>query len=101
GLALAALLVFGRGLWPGVTLGALLANATTDAPLAIAASIAVGNTLEAVAGAWLLERFGFRATLDRLRDVILLFAAAGASTALSASIGVSSLCAGGVEPWGR
>ena len=101
GLALAALLAFGRGLWPGVTLGALLANATTDAPLAIAASIAVGNTLEAVAGAWLLERFGFRATLDRLRDVILLFAAAGASTAISASIGVSSLCAGGVEPWGR
>ena len=40
GIALAALLFFGCRAWPGVALGAFLANATTDAPLATAAGIA-------------------------------------------------------------
>src|SRR5262249_37917667 len=51
GIALAALLLFGYRAWPGITLGAFLANATANAPLATAASIALGNTLEALAGA--------------------------------------------------
>src|SRR3989442_1634357 len=50
GIALAALLVLGPRAWPGITLGAFLANATTDEPLWTAGGIAVGNTLEAVAG---------------------------------------------------
>src|ERR1700682_4453104 len=56
GLALAALLLFGYRLWPGIALGALLANATAHEPLPVACGIAVGNTLEAVLGAWLLQR---------------------------------------------
>src|SRR5262245_5336570 len=54
GIALVALLVFGYRAWPGIALGAFLANATTNAPLPTAAGIALGNTLEALAGAWLL-----------------------------------------------
>ena len=52
GIALAALVLGGRGLWPGVLLGAFLANVTTDVPVYTAAGIAVGNTLEAVVGAY-------------------------------------------------
>ena len=33
GIALAALILGGRKLWPGVALGAFLANVTTDVPL--------------------------------------------------------------------
>jgi integral membrane sensor domain MASE1/anti-sigma regulatory factor (Ser/Thr protein kinase) len=95
GIALAALVLWGRNLWPGVLLGALLANVTTDVPVYTAAGIAVGNTLEAVIGAWLLERFGFRPTLRRLRDVFaLLVLGAAISTAVSATIGVASLSIG-------
>ena len=72
GIALAALVLWGRGLWPGVLLGAFLANVTTDVPVYTAAGIAVGNTLEAVVGAWLLERVGFRPRLVRLRDIFAL-----------------------------
>src|SRR5256885_12007648 len=44
GIALASLLVFGYRLWPGILLGAFLANATANEPLGTAAGIALGNT---------------------------------------------------------
>ena len=95
GIALAALVLWGRGLWPGILLGAFLANVTTDVPVYTAAGIAVGNTLEAVVGAWLLERFGFRPTLLRLRDLFaLVVLGAVISTAVSATIGLASLSVG-------
>jgi integral membrane sensor domain MASE1 len=101
GIALAALVLGGRGLWPGVLLGAFLANVTTDVPLYTAAGIAVGNTLEALVGASLLDRFGFRPALLRLRDIFaLVVLAAFLSTAVSATIGVASLSVGDSLPQG-
>jgi integral membrane sensor domain MASE1/anti-sigma regulatory factor (Ser/Thr protein kinase) len=95
GIALAALVLAGRRLWPGVLLGAFLANVTTDVPVYTAAGIAAGNTLEALIGAWLLDRVGFRPTLQRLRDIFALVVLAGfISTAVSATIGVASLSVG-------
>lgn len=92
GLALAALLLGGLRLWPGVALGAFLANVTTDVPLATTMGITLGNTLEAVVGASLLTRFGFRPDLRRLRDLFgLVVLAAVLSTTISATIGVASL----------
>jgi PAS domain S-box-containing protein len=101
GIALAALVIFGYRLWPGIALGAFLANATTHAPLGTALGIAVGNTLEAVVGAWALHRFTrFDGSLQRLKDVLgLILLAAFLSTTVSATIGVASLCLGGIEPW--
>jgi integral membrane sensor domain MASE1/anti-sigma regulatory factor (Ser/Thr protein kinase) len=95
GIALAALVLGGRRLWPGVAAGALAANLTTDVPLYTAAGIALGNTLEAVVGASLLRWSGFRPTLRRLRDIFALIVLAGTvSTAVSATIGVVSLSIG-------
>ncbi|MEQ9321008.1 MAG: MASE1 domain-containing protein, partial [Polyangiaceae bacterium] len=93
GLSLAALLLFGRRLWPGVFVGALLVNLTVDTPLPVAMAIAVGNTLEAVVGSLLLERVGHvNPALDRARDVLgLLFWGALVSTIVSATIGVGAL----------
>ena len=101
GIALAALLLFGYRLWPGIALGAFLANVTANAPLGTAAGIALGNTLEALAGAWLLRRLvGFDNALERVKDVLgLVLLAAGLSTMVSATIGATSLCLGGVKPW--
>jgi PAS domain S-box-containing protein len=101
GIALAALLLFGYRAWPGIALGAFLANATTNASLATAAGLALGNTLEALVGAWLLRRLvQFDPALGRVKDVLSLVVLAGAlSTMVSATIGVTSLCLGGVKPW--
>ena len=102
GIALATVLIFGHRVWPGIALGAFFANATTGAPIAAAIGIAVGNTLEAMSGAWLLRRFvGFDPSLHRLKDVLgLAVLAAGLSTMVSATIGVASLCFAKVQPWG-
>src|SRR5262245_21268189 len=88
GIALAALLLFGYRLWPGIALGAFLANATANEPLGTAAGIALGNTLEALLGAWLLRRLAqFDPALGRVKDVLsLVVLAAGVSTRVSATI---------------
>jgi signal transduction histidine kinase/ActR/RegA family two-component response regulator len=101
GIALAAVLCFGYRVWPGIALGAFLANATASEPPATALGIATGNTLEALVGARLLHHVGrFHTSLDRLTDVLgLVVLAAGGSTVVSAAIGATSLCLGGVQPW--
>jgi len=43
--------LLGYRAWPGIPLGAFLANATANTPLGTAAGIALGNTLEALLGA--------------------------------------------------
>ena len=96
GIALAALFLFGKRLWPGVFLAASLVNLVTGAPLLVALDIGAGNTLEPVVGAYLLKRFGFQSELSRIKDVILLLVfAALFSTLISATIGTSSLLFGG------
>jgi signal transduction histidine kinase len=97
GIALAALYVFGFRLWPGVLVGAFCVNLAAGAPVAVALGIASGNTLEAIAGAWLLRRVRFQPQLDRIADVLwLILGAAIFSTAFSALIGVASLRLGGI-----
>jgi integral membrane sensor domain MASE1 len=98
GIALAAILLGGFRLWPGVALGALLANLDTGVPAVTVLGITCGNTLEAVAGAYLLRRVaGFKPSLRRVRDVLGLIAfGAIVSTLVSAIIGVASLLVGDV-----
>jgi integral membrane sensor domain MASE1 len=95
GIALAALVLFGMRLWPGVALGAFLANVGTGVPLLAVFGITAGNTLEALVGAYLLMAVaGFRPTLERVRDVTwFVLLAAITSTAISATIGTTSLLA--------
>ncbi|HEV8578768.1 MAG TPA: MASE1 domain-containing protein [Thermoanaerobaculia bacterium] len=96
GIALAAVLLFGLRAVPGILIGAFLVNFTIGGPAAGAAGVAAGNTLEAAVGAWLLRRAGFRVSLERVRDVLLLLGlGVVAGPAISAAIGVASLTASG------
>jgi PAS domain S-box-containing protein len=101
GLALAVLLVYGYRLWPGIFLGAFLVNFTTQGSLATIAGIATGNTLEALLGAWLVNRFaGGTRAFERTQNLFpYLFLAALVSTTVSATCGVTSLCLSGLEHW--
>jgi PAS domain S-box-containing protein len=103
GIALAALLLGGIRLWPAIWLGAFVANAGSEAPLWTACVIASGNTLEAVAAAWALRHArDFSATFQRVRDVVaFMMLAAVVCTAISATVGVVTLCAAAVQPWQR
>lgn len=96
GIALAALLLFGYRLWPAILLGAFVANLITGAAPAVAIGIGIGNTLEAVVGTYLLRATGFHPSLGRVRDVLLLIGLALVATAVSATIGVTTLWLGNV-----
>ena len=100
GLSLVALLFFGNRVWPGIALGAFVTNLGIGAPPAVACGIALGNTLEALAGAWAMRRLtGGYPSFSRVRDVLVLLGlAAVASTGISATIGVASLRLGGIVP---
>jgi integral membrane sensor domain MASE1 len=96
GLALAAVVLVGPRLWPGIALGAFLSNAATPGvPLGSAAAIAAGNTLEAVGSAYFLRYLGFNPSLARIVDVFGLLLVAVLATMVSATIGTAALLAGG------
>ncbi|MHB8733338.1 MAG: MASE1 domain-containing protein [bacterium] len=101
GIAIAALLLRGPRAWPGVFLGAFAANLTTAGTVWTSLGIAAGNTLEAVAATWLVNRYaGGRRAFDRLEDIVrFALTAALLSTAISATIGVTSLALAGFASW--
>jgi PAS domain S-box-containing protein len=101
GIAVVALFLFGRRLWPGVAIGALLVNLPiTPAPWAAVAT-AAGNTITPVIATMLLMRLAFRPALDRLRDaLVIVFPAALLSTMVSATIGAATLVASGAVAGG-
>jgi len=101
GLALAAVLLGGLRIWPAVLIGAFAANATTAGTPETSAFIALGNTLEAVAGGYLIERWsGGRETFaSPLRVAKFALVSVGPATVISASIGVVTLCVAGLAAW--
>src|SRR6187455_328364 len=71
GIAVAALLMFGMRTWPAVTVGAFLVNLSTSGAMAASAAIAFGNTLEALAAAWLVSRYANGiAVFDRTPNIV-------------------------------
>lgn len=100
GIAISSLLILGISYWPGILIGAFLANITSNETFSMAMGIAIGNTLEAVSATWLLSIIGFRKDFGRVRDaVFFIIFAALLATAISATIGVISLITGGVGSW--
>jgi diguanylate cyclase (GGDEF)-like protein len=101
GIALAAFLLFGYEVWPGILIGAFLVNVTTAGSVPVCLAIAVGNTLEGFAGAYLVnKRASGRKFINRTEDFLSFVIFAGiCSTMISATIGVTSLTLGGYSGW--
>lgn len=92
GIAFAALVLLGYRYWPGVALGAFLANTATPIPPMAAAGIALGNAVEALVAAYLFRRAaGPRPQLHDLRHVRTLLVAAPLGAVCAALIGPASL----------
>jgi PAS domain S-box-containing protein len=100
GIALATLLVLGYRAWPAIFVGAFLVNVTTAGNVATSLAVASGNTLEAVCGAWLVNRFaGGTTVFDRPQGVVKFALAAVVSTVIGPAFGVTSLAFGGFADW--
>jgi two-component sensor histidine kinase/integral membrane sensor domain MASE1 len=101
GLALAAVLLLGYRIWPGLFVAALITNATTAGSIYTSSAIALGNTLESVVGAYLINRWSdglqtFDTPAGVARFALICFAP---STVISASVGVTSLTLAGAADW--
>jgi diguanylate cyclase (GGDEF)-like protein len=101
GIAVAALLVFGYRVWPGILIGAFLVNLTTAGSVATSIVIAAGNTLEGLAGCYLVSRFARgKEAFARAQDIFKFAILAGmVATSVSATIGVATLAIGGFADW--
>jgi len=76
GFGVAGLLYFGRGAWPGIFLGSLVAwGAIQGDPWQSVVPDAIGETLSIVAIVAMLRSWGFRPALDRYQDSLLLLGA--------------------------
>jgi len=110
GIAVAALLLHGRALWPGVLLGSLAVNLFAGAGaspdgldgvrIAVAVAIASGSTIQALMAVSIIRWiFGATLKLSGGRDVLLLALCAGPGACLvAASMGVASLYLAGLAP---
>ena len=97
GISIAALVLLGNRLWPGVFIGALIANLVSGAPVLVAVGIATGNMLEAVAAAYVLRHTpNFSITLETSTSGVGVLLAAIGPTLISTTVGVLSLHLGGV-----
>jgi signal transduction histidine kinase len=96
GVGVAALVILGPGIWPGIVIGDLLL-ADFSTPWGTIVGQTVGNTLEVVVAAVLFRRLTQkRIALERVWDVLALVACAALGTLISAVFGVVSLRLGDV-----
>ena len=112
GIALAAMLIGGYRLWPGIWLGAFIANAWDifdpanqfpfSAHLIVSCGIATGSTLQPLAGAWLLHRWiGSDGLYDGARSTFKFVGITLLACLIASTIGVTMLTVTGIAPWSR
>ena len=98
GIALGAILLFGRHVIWGILAGAFLVNFLSPIPTLAAIGISLGNTIGPALAAILLSRRSFD-SIRRLTDVIQLIFCGSFGAAASALVGTSVLFLNGVHPW--
>src|SRR5262249_59364025 len=100
GLALVAVLLGGYRAARPFLLGAFAANVTTAGTIGTSAVIGIGNMLEALIGAWLVNRWcggcdAFATPGDVVRFALISLLA----TTLSPTLGIASLAFAGLAEW--
>jgi PAS domain S-box-containing protein len=92
GIAVASVVLWGARCWPGLWLGAALANFTVNLSVPAAVGIATGNTLEALCAGGIAAGLVDRSAGLRRPEAVFLFAAVAAlSSAIAASAGTLAL----------
>ena len=97
GVGIAVLYLGGLRWWPAVLLGDLLSREWAQLPLGTALAESAGNIARALVAVLILRRLaGPRAAMDRLAHVGAVLVAVGAGEAISATVAMVALRAGGV-----
>ncbi|MEU5959112.1 MASE1 domain-containing protein [Streptomyces sp. NPDC047525] len=89
GLAVAALLVFGVSVWPGIAIGSFLVIASLATPQPATFITVAGNTIAPLCAYLMLRAVGFRLGISRVRDgLALVFLGGLGAMLISATAGV-------------
>jgi diguanylate cyclase (GGDEF)-like protein len=100
GIALAATLLLGNRIWPGIWIGAALANVTVESAFLSAIVIASGNTLEALTGGALIRRYIAKpAHFERGEEVVTFIVLCALSAAIAATVALVPLTSGHSLSW--
>ena len=100
GIALAAALALGWRIWPGIWLGAAVANFMVESSFLSAALIASGNTLEALGAGTLIVRYvGDPGAFARGENVVKFVLVCALSAVLAATAAAMALAVAHVLPW--
>ncbi|MGY0020978.1 MASE1 domain-containing protein [Streptomyces sp. cg35] len=94
GVAVAALLVFGVRVWPGIAFGSFFVIMSLTTPQATTLVTVAGNTVAPLCAYLLLRRVGFRPDVSRLRDGLALVFLGGLGAML-----ISSTTGVGLQLW--
>ena len=99
GFALASVLVWGYRVGPAVLVASFAANVTNVGSIYAATAIALGNTLEALVAAWLINVWcDGRETFATTTGVAKFALVCVSSTTLSATVGIGALIFSGDPP---
>ncbi|WP_190222163.1 MASE1 domain-containing protein [Streptomyces hydrogenans] len=100
GVAVAALLLLGARVWPGIALGSFLVIASLTTPGPTTVVTVVSNTVAPLCAFLLLRRAGFRRDMARLRDGLsLVFLGGFGAMLISATAGVGlQVAKGSLDP---
>ncbi|MGH8130756.1 MAG: MASE1 domain-containing protein [Steroidobacteraceae bacterium] len=110
GIALAAILMWGPRVWPGIWIGSFLVNVAVAftgtiaevnlTSLLVAVSIAVGSTLQALVGGFVLQRWvGVERIFESGPTTFAFTGIAAACCTLAATWGVTTLRLAGYVDW--
>src|SRR5882762_11494231 len=94
GIALAALLLWGNRLWPGVWIGSFAANLMVEGAPLVAAAFATGSSLQAFAVATLVRRhLGVPRRFARVRDVLVFVGLVAGGAVIAPTVALVPLAA--------
>jgi diguanylate cyclase (GGDEF)-like protein len=100
GIALAAALLLGTRIWPGIWIGAALVNVAVESSFFSAVAIGSGNTLEALVASTLIRRhIADPARFERGEEVLRFVALCALACALAPSVALIPLAAGHPLTW--
>lgn len=104
GIAVAAFVLGGSRVWPGIFIGAFIANLIAPGephePIYTAGAIAVGNTIGPLVSALLLQALRFDSAFSRVSDVLVfVFFGSFAAMTITATNGVLQLILAHITTW--
>lgn len=100
GIALAGLIIFGFRLWPGILIGAFIANIIASNTILSSFGMSIGAAASALLGYWLIRKFiGKNNPLSSIKYLYIFIAVAITTPIIASNIGTTSLVLTNIIGW--